>query len=60
MPTRLSDSSHIIPSTAWDTTTISKMDPKIVVGLLKLRVLGQNPLVRSAPPRANRSRNKPT
>jgi hypothetical protein len=36
--TRLPYSSHIMPSIVRDTTIISKMDPKIVVGLLKIMV----------------------
>jgi hypothetical protein len=31
-------SSHIMPSTAQDTTIVSKMGPTIAVGLLKLKV----------------------
>jgi hypothetical protein len=54
------DSSHIVPSTTRDTTTVSKTSLRIAVGLLELRVLRQNPSVRLAPPRANRARNKVT
>jgi hypothetical protein len=53
-------SSHTMPSIVRDTTTVSKMGHTIVVGLLKLRVLRQNPPVRSIPPRANRVRDKAT
>jgi hypothetical protein len=60
MLTCLPDSSHIVPSTAWGMTTISKMGPTIVVDLLKLRVLRGNPIVGLAPPRANRARDKST
>jgi hypothetical protein len=48
------------PSTTRDTTTISKMGLTIVVGLLKLKVRRQNHPVGSAPPRANRARDKAT
>jgi hypothetical protein len=34
MFTHLPDSSHDVPTTAWDTTTISKMDSTIVMSLL--------------------------
>jgi hypothetical protein len=58
---RLLDSSHIMPITiAWDTTTVSKIGPMIVVGLPKLRVLRQNPPPGSTPPRANRGKDKAT
>jgi hypothetical protein len=61
MFTCLPDSSHVVPTmTARDTTTISKMVPMFVMGLPKLRVLRQNPLARSAPPRANIARDKAT
>jgi hypothetical protein len=56
----LPDSLHIVPSTAWDTSIIFKMGPMIVVGLLELRVLRQNSLVGSAPPRAHGARDKAT
>jgi hypothetical protein len=39
---------------------ISKTGPTIVMGLPKLRVPMQNPSVRSAPPKANRVRDKET
>jgi hypothetical protein len=52
------DSTHIVPSTTRYTTTISKMGPMIVMGLLELRVLRQNLLGSSAPPRGNRARDK--
>jgi hypothetical protein len=52
--------SHITPSTAQDMGTVSKMGPMIVVGLLKLRIQRQNPPVGSAPPSANRVRDKVT
>jgi hypothetical protein len=51
---------HIMPSTAWDIATISKMGPIIVVGLLKLRVQRQNPPVGSVPHRANTTSDKVT
>jgi hypothetical protein len=38
MLTRLPDSLHIVPSIAWDMTTVSKMSPMIAFGLLELRV----------------------
>jgi hypothetical protein len=58
--TRPSYSSHTIPSTSWDTATISNMGNMIIVGLPKLRVLRQNLSIRSVPPRANRVRDKTT
>jgi hypothetical protein len=59
MFTCLSDSSHITPATtAWNTMTISKMGPTIVVGLPKLTVPRPNPPVGSVPPKANRVRDK--
>jgi hypothetical protein len=53
-------SSHIGPSTTWDMATICKIGLMIVVGLPKLMVQRQNPLVKSTPPRANRVRDKAT
>jgi hypothetical protein len=46
--------------TAWDMVNVSQMGLMIVVGLPKLRVLRQNLPVRSAPPRANKVREKET
>jgi hypothetical protein len=61
MFTCLPDSSHVVPAkTAQDMTTIYKTGPMIVVSLPKLKVLRQNPPVGSAPPRANRARDKAT
>jgi hypothetical protein len=60
MFTRLPDSSHIVPIKSQDMATVSKMGPMIGVGLPKLRVLRQNPLAGSTPPRANRARDKVT
>jgi hypothetical protein len=61
MFTCLPDSSHVVPAKiAQDMTTIYKTGPMIVVSLPKLNVLRQNPLVGSAPPRANRARDKAT
>jgi hypothetical protein len=61
MFTCLLGSSYIMPtSTTWDMAIISKTGPTIVMGLPKLRVLMQNPSVRSAPPKANRARDKET
>jgi hypothetical protein len=54
------DSSHIVSSTAQDTVSIFKMRHTIAVGLIELRVQRQNLLVWSAPPRANRVRDKET
>jgi hypothetical protein len=54
------DSSRIGPSTVRDMATVSKMSSMIVVALPKLRVLLQNPPVRSAPTKANRARDKVT
>jgi hypothetical protein len=57
--TRLPDSTHDVPTTTvWYMTIISKTGPKIVVGLLELRVLRQNPPVGSALPRPNRAKDK--
>jgi hypothetical protein len=42
----------------WDMATISNTGHTIIVGLPKHRVLRQNLLVGSAPPRANRARDK--
>jgi hypothetical protein len=53
-------SSHTMPSTMWDMVTVSKMGHTIAMGLPKLRVLRQNPPDGSAPPRANRERDKGT
>jgi hypothetical protein len=54
-------SSHIIPvMTAQDMTIASQMGQMIADGLAKLRVLRQNPPIGSAPPRANRVRDKAT
>jgi hypothetical protein len=47
-----------MPSIVQDRTTISKMNPMIVVGLLKLRVQRQNLAIGSAPLRANKERDK--
>jgi hypothetical protein len=58
--THLPYSSHIMLYTAQDMTTLSKMGLMIVVGLLKLGVRRQNPLVRSALLRANKARDKAT
>jgi hypothetical protein len=60
MFTCLSISSLDVPTTAWDMETVSKMGPMIVVGQLQLRVLRQNPSVGSAPPQANKVRDKAT
>jgi hypothetical protein len=60
MFTRLSNSLHDMATTSWDTVNISKMDPKIVVGLQQLQVRRQNPPDGSALPRANRARDKVT
>jgi hypothetical protein len=60
MFTRLPNSSHDVPATAWDEAIISKMGPTIAVGLLQLRVLRQNLPARLVPPRANRARDKAT
>jgi hypothetical protein len=49
-----------MPSIVWDTATVSKMGHMIVMGLPKLRVLRENPLVGSVPPRAIRARDKVT
>jgi hypothetical protein len=60
MFTCLPDSSHITPTTSWDTTTVSKMGLMIVVGLLKRWVLRQNPSAGSVQPTTNRVRDKVT
>jgi hypothetical protein len=61
MFTRLPDSSHVVPAkTAQDMTTIYQTGPMIVVSLPKLKILRQNPPVGSAPPRANKVRDKAT
>jgi hypothetical protein len=60
MFTRSSYSSHTLPSTTRDMTTVSKTGSMITVGLLKLRVLRKNPPVGSAPPRADRARDNAT
>jgi hypothetical protein len=44
----------------WDMETISKIGPTIDVGLLELKVPRQNLPVGSAPPGANRMRDKVT
>jgi hypothetical protein len=54
----LPNSSHDVPPTTRDTTTVSKMGPIIVVWLLSLMVLRQNPSIGTAPPTANRARDK--
>jgi hypothetical protein len=46
-----------MPSIMKDMATVSKTGHTIIVGLPKLRVIRQNPPVRSAPPRANRARD---
>jgi hypothetical protein len=43
MFTCLPNSSHDAPTTAWDMITVSKMFSTIVMGLLQLRDLRQNP-----------------
>jgi hypothetical protein len=50
----------MLPMIAQDTATVSQMGPTVVKGPVKLRVLRQNPLVRLAPPIANRARDKAT
>jgi hypothetical protein len=49
-----------MPATSRDTPIVSKIGPRIVVGLPKLRVLRQNPSIRLAPPKANNARDKVT
>jgi hypothetical protein len=58
--TRPSYSSHTMPSTSRDTTTMSKTGHMIVVGLPMLRVLRQHPLVGSELPRATSARDEAT
>jgi hypothetical protein len=53
-------SSHDVPSTSQDTTTVSKTGPTIVEGPATLRVPRRNPLVVSELPRATRARDKTT
>jgi hypothetical protein len=54
------NSSHDVPSTSWDMTTVSKMGPKIAMGLQQIRVLRQNPPFGSPPPQVNRVRDEVT
>jgi hypothetical protein len=54
------DSSHVIPSTAQDMATVSKTCLTIVVGMVELSGRRQNLPAGSAPPRANKARDKVT
>jgi hypothetical protein len=59
MFTCLPDSSHSATAMiARDTATVYKTGPMIVVGLPKLRILRQHPIVGSAPPRVNSAKDK--
>jgi hypothetical protein len=58
--THLPDFPHVVPFTSRDMTTVSKMDPTIVVGMPRLRFPRQNPLVGSVLSKANKGRDKVT
>jgi hypothetical protein len=61
MFTRFSHPLYIaLAMTTWDMIIVSQMDHMITEGPAKLRVLRQNPSVRSAPTKANRARGKAT
>jgi hypothetical protein len=56
----LSNSLCGMPTTSQDTANVSKMGPTIAEGPADLGVRRQNPSVGSAPPRANKARDKAT